>query len=796
MKAVNRKWKKGMAVLMAMLMALGTAQTMPGGAVVAKAAVSSKPSVTTYATKKELMESFRQTGSNSTIGKLVFGKDHEGVPMEWYILGADAGVGDGNNIAVFGVTPIIADQAFENDNETEKTYQSKFGVYANVPAKVNPNHYGASDLRVALQQVATDREHFTAAEQALMQATPVSTYDNMNDANYTTTDVLYAPNSTFSNSYVNYIWAGSTNDKVLYKTYYWQSGEQFWLRSPYLPYSAYEALVVDGEQDVYHKDVATATKYNVRPASNIKLSSVVFASSVNAATGATVKTGTLPVNKAMTLRMDGSNTAIGNVIYDSMQGVLKVEKSSDATGTVSLVVQGNDGTDDWYYSEVITGSKQIQTSAIKEALSTTSEIDLSKCSIWLETTLADGLKYANTASAGKIIKSVELTDIAAPAPKMALDMEAMTDTVGILDATPAITWKSGEKDAAGNADYNTAYTASVTLGTADTYFWGEDLTATVNGQNAIVTENADGTITVSYTFAAIKDKLISITPPQSVSVANGTPYADMNLPTTVAVVTEGGTVTTANVTWNTKTPASGSYVPSVVTEQKVTLTGTVTCPDTIDANGVSLSTSITVTIRAASDEKDNVTTKSDDGKATYHLTAAGVRNGTVTYVAPVKKETSKVTIPDTVVIGGVKYKVTEIQANAFKDNKYVKTVTIGKNVKTIGASAFSGCSKLKTLKLGSSVTTISDKAFYKCTSLTGVTIPSKVTQIGKSAFYGCKKLKNITFKTTKLTSKKVGSNAFKGTPKNAVVKVPKKSLKSYKKFLYKKGLNKKAKIKK
>ena len=104
-------------------------------------------------------------------------------------------------------------------------------------------------------------------------------------------------------------------------------------------------------------------------------------------------------------------------------------------------------------------------------------------------------------------------------------------------------------------------------------------------------------------------------------------------------------------------------------------------------------------------------------------------------------------------------------------------------------------SKLKTLKIGAAVTTIGDKAFYKCTALTKVTIPSKVSKIGKSAFYGCKKLKDITIKTTKLTSKKVGSKAFKGTPKKAKVKVPKKSLKAYKKFLVKKGISKNAKIK-
>ena len=756
MKAVNRKMKKGMALLMAVFMAFGTMQTMPGGAVIAKAAVSTKPSVTTFATKQELMESFQQDGSNDTIGKLVFGKDHEGVSMEWYILGADAGVGDGNNIAVFGITPIIADQVFEEDNETEKTYQSKYGVYAGAPTKVNPNHHGASDLRVALQQVATDTNHFSKAEQALMQATPVSTYDNKNSANYTTTDVLYVPDSTFNNSYVNYILAGSTNSIKMYKKNYWMTGDQFWLRSPYLPDSTYEALVVDGEQDVYHKDVATNTGYNVRPMTNIKLTSVLFASSAPARLSTPARAESLASNKSMRLRFDGSDIAIGNVNYDSEQGVLLAEKSSDATGTVSLIVQGNDGTNNWFYSEVITDSRQIKASEIKEALgeaiSADAEIDFSKCCIWVETTLDDGLKYANMATEKTIpeVSKIELSGIDSPTPKKALDAEAMTNTVGISDATPTVTWKAGEKEATGNAEYNTVYTANVTLAVEDTYIWGTDVTATVNGQTASVTKNADNTITVSYEFPAVKDKLISITAPQSVTVANGTAYADMKLPATVAIVTEGSTVTSAKVTWNTTTPTSGSYVPTVATEQKVTLAGAVTCPDTIDSNGVSLSTSITVTISAASsDEKDSKTKKSDDGKATYNITASDAKEKTVTYVAPVNKKQSKVTIPSTVLIDGVKYKVTAIEKNAFKNNKKIKTVIIGKNVKNIGAKAF----------------------------------------------YGCKNLKNITIKTTKLTAKTVGSKAFKGTPKSATVKVPKKSLKAYKKFLVKKGISKKAKIK-
>lgn len=95
------------------------------------------------------------------------------------------------------------------------------------------------------------------------------------------------------------------------------------------------------------------------------------------------------------------------------------------------------------------------------------------------------------------------------------------------------------------------------------------------------------------------------------------------------------------------------------------------------------------------------------------------------------------------------------------------------------------------------VTAIGELAFSRNVKLKSVTIGANVKTIGKMSFYGCKKLKSITIKTEKLTNKTVGLNAFKGISSKAVVKVPKKKLKSYKKILKKKGINgKKQKIKK
>ena len=94
------------------------------------------------------------------------------------------------------------------------------------------------------------------------------------------------------------------------------------------------------------------------------------------------------------------------------------------------------------------------------------------------------------------------------------------------------------------------------------------------------------------------------------------------------------------------------------------------------------------------------------------------------------------------------------------------------------------------------VTSIADKAFSGNKKLTKVTISSNITKIGSKSFSGCKNLKTITIKSTKLTKKSFGKNAFKGISKKATITVPKKQYKNYKKWLKAAGLPKGVKIKK
>ena len=147
--------------------------------------------------------------------------------------------------------------------------------------------------------------------------------------------------------------------------------------------------------------------------------------------------------------------------------------------------------------------------------------------------------------------------------------------------------------------------------------------------------------------------------------------------------------------------------------------------------------------------KKKSVTKAKKVKGNYYKIISKSKKA-VQYEKPVNKNISSITIPAVVKINGKRYKVTGIAANAFKNCKRLKKVTIGTNI----------------------------------------------NKIGKKAFYGCSSLKNIKVKTSKLTNSRIGRQAFKGIHKKSVIKVPKRQLKTYKKILKTKGIGKKVKIKK
>lgn len=170
--------------------------------------------------------------------------------------------------------------------------------------------------------------------------------------------------------------------------------------------------------------------------------------------------------------------------------------------------------------------------------------------------------------------------------------------------------------------------------------------------------------------------------------------------------------------------------------------------------------------------------------ASYQVVSEDEKQPTVVYTAPADKNVKKITVPATITVGGITYKVESVVPDAFKNCRKLTSVKISAGVQKIGKNAFSGCSKLSSVTIGKDVTEIGAGAFANCKALKKITIPAAVTKIGKKAFNKCKKLKTVTIKTKKL--KTVGGSAFKEIAKKAVIKLPKAKKAAYKKLLKKK----------
>ena len=206
------------------------------------------------------------------------------------------------------------------------------------------------------------------------------------------------------------------------------------------------------------------------------------------------------------------------------------------------------------------------------------------------------------------VSSVDIT-LTKPNPKDALASRATVPGTGVATTNPAITWKKGSDVSGGIAGYNTAYTASVTLSAQSGYVFGSTVTANIKASDGstlgtgTVTKNADGTITVSYTFAATpKANVKNISELRDVTgVANGTPKTAqaLGLPSTVTIGTEDEN-RAANVTWDLENLAEGTYDPAAKNEQSFKVNGTVTLPDDIaNGNNISLKVTVGVTVKGA-----------------------------------------------------------------------------------------------------------------------------------------------------------------------------------------------------
>ena len=188
-------------------------------------------------------------------------------------------------------------------------------------------------------------------------------------------------------------------------------------------------------------------------------------------------------------------------------------------------------------------------------------------------------------------------------------------------------------------------------------------------------------------------------------------------------------------------------------------------------------------------------TVKEEGVKTYTCTVCGAeRTETIARLpmptatpVPTAKPVPSVSVGSKITdkTSGNQYKVTSNRSSsrtvAFTGNKAKTSVVIP--------------STIRINRVTYKVTAISDNALKNNRNLKSVVISTNVTKIGKNAFYGCKNLSSITIRSSRLTLKNVGSNAFKNTSSKVTVRVPKKQKTLYSQILKKRGINKKAKIK-
>lgn len=293
----------------------------------------------------------------------------------------------------------------------------------------------------------------------------------------------------------------------------------------------------------------------------------------------------------------------------------------------------------------------------------------------------------------------------------------------------------------------------------NTFSGSMEIAVYVNQSSGIVTGNtigktkdvairvADATATTTVNKNTIKDSGSN-----GIYVTNSKVKIESNkLSNTAshAIYIKGGSGTINKNTINKTRVGNGIYVVEKAKISEISGNKVTSASDSgIYVNGATATLSEDNTVKKAGSQKiamrdskiyasaGNVKMLVGDGKAVVQGTVTG--------------SVTSIEIPDQVTIGSNVYQVTEIAKEAFKGNKKLKKAQIGKNV----------------------------------------------SKIGKSAFEGCTALESITVKTTKLTDKNVGGNAFKKISDKCIVKAPEKKVSAYKKLFRNKGAGSKVQVKK
>lgn len=602
--------KRGIASLLAVVLAVGLLPVMPDNTLTVKAADGVTPAMT-LGTGSIADPAVPASEKAAWTGSYVYFGTYNGNPVKYRVLDSETTVFGGTTM-LLDCDSILSIIAFDNDNNVWET----------------------SDIRTYLNETFL-ADNFTTAEQSAIALSTKNAEDETDGDGreylaYTPLSgdkIFFLDAKEATNISYGY---SNTPDEVKNRSKKGSVMCAWWLRSAYRDGNDNGAGCVGSEGDVFY-DIVNNSPSGVSPALNIELSSVLFSSAIGTGKSDALSADSSPIGtptgkewkltlrderKTIKVTDDGKGTkAAGRTI------TVPYTYNDTATANEEKVNQISVMITDQAYTEA--DANILYYGALQNIKDTDgNESTVSGAAIGTGTfVLPDGLKgtlgtdyhvyilaervnesnatdYAGTPAEITTISIDNVdVDVDAPVAGASLDTSAAVPSY-ITDAT--VTWTADGSEVTGRALYNTVHTVNVTLTAAGGYAFTDAATAAVNTNAADVTKNENGTLTVTYAFPATeKDRLISIITPASIRVANGTAYASMNLPKEINIQTEGGAAATAPVSWDTTTPASGSYDRKVTTEQTVTLNGVVTCPDSVDANGVTLATTITITIEVA-----------------------------------------------------------------------------------------------------------------------------------------------------------------------------------------------------
>nr|MBP7473382.1 leucine-rich repeat domain-containing protein [Prevotella sp.] len=127
----------------------------------------------------------------------------------------------------------------------------------------------------------------------------------------------------------------------------------------------------------------------------------------------------------------------------------------------------------------------------------------------------------------------------------------------------------------------------------------------------------------------------------------------------------------------------------------------------------------------------------------------------------------KITIPRTFIANDTTFTVTRIGASAFLNNSSIKRVTLPNSIEWIESKAFSNCG-ISYFTVPDSVTYIATGAFSFCMNLKSIYIGKMVKTIGKEAFSSCPSLEEIHVSNEKPVTD-LGIEVFRGIDKRKCV---------------------------